>query len=61
LFEFEGLELERVRPVGADRELELEQKFVRDPVVAVAGAAELSTDLAELARPVSKDKRSTGS
>ena len=52
--------LERMRSVGADGELELEQKLVRGPVVAITGAAELAADLAEFARPVGEDKRATG-
>src|SRR5258708_37821445 len=41
--------LERVRSVGADGELELEQELVGGQVLAILRAPELAADLAELA------------
>src|ERR1051326_3299955 len=47
----------RMRSVSAHRKLELDEQFVGGETVAVAGTAELSADLAELARPVGEQKR----
>src|SRR5256885_1646193 len=44
--------LKRMRPVCANRELELEQHFVGGRTVAVIRASILRAHLAELARPV---------
>src|SRR5690348_16465499 len=46
-----------MRSVGAHGELELEEQLVGCKTVTVASAAELSANLAELARPVGKDQR----
>ena len=46
--------------MGAHGELELEQQFVGGQALAVAGAAELAANLAELARPVSQNERAAG-
>ena len=51
------IDLERMRAVRADRELELEQELVRRRADRVVGAPVLPAHLAELARPVRQDRR----
>src|SRR3954452_20909105 len=48
---------ERVRAVRPDRELELEQELIGRIRLRVAGAAVLTANLAELARPVAQRQR----
>src|SRR5947207_7552509 len=52
--------LERMRPVRADRELELEQQFVCRWSIAVRRPPILAAHLAELARPVGQQDRLSG-
>src|SRR6185295_16109267 len=49
-----------MRPVRADRELELEQQLVGRLSERIVRAAILRADLAELARPVGHDERAAG-
>src|SRR5689334_5548268 len=51
---------ERVRSMRAHRKHKLEQKLVGGESFAVAIAAKLSTDLAELARPVGEHDGAAG-
>src|SRR5713226_2183187 len=44
--------LKRVRSMGADGKLELEQELVGSQVLAILRAPELAADLAELAGPI---------
>ena len=46
-----------MRAVRSQREQELEQELVRGVSLGVLGAAELPSNLAELARPVGQDHR----
>src|SRR3954447_6558653 len=51
--------LERVRSMGANGEHKLEHQFVGGQSFAIACATELATNLAELARPVGEEDRTS--
>src|SRR5258706_12936636 len=51
---------ERMGAVGADRKLELEERFVRGDAAGIPAAPQLPADLGKLARPERQDHRLPG-